>query len=435
MSDLFNVNGNKLTIHLHPGQVQAWDSPARFTFIIAGTQSGKTSFEPLWLDREIRNSGTGDYIAATATYDLFKLKFLPEMQHYFCDLFGWQYAASDRVIWRNDGPENKYRIIMRSANAEGGLESATAKAAVLDECGMDDFGLGAWEAIQRRLSISRGRVLGGTTPYNLGWLKTQIFDRWRAGDPDYRVVQFKSTMNPAFPVETYEDARRTFPTWKFEMFYNGNFSRPAGLIYEDFTDWHKCDPFRIPPNWPRWLGVDFGAVHTAKIFVVQDPGTLIYYVVADPLNGNMTTQQQVDSVKGNRYYQHGMTAFGGAPSEKQPRMDWSQAGLPVHAPYVTDVEAGIDRVIAMLKQKQLRVFSTCTRILDELGTYSRELDAQGEPTEKIRNKENYHCLDGLRYVVIGLGGTDIDWSDAQDLNHVEEFESKWTLGGDSDNNF
>ena len=76
MSGLYSVENGKLTINLHPGQTRAWDSKARYTFIIAGTQSGKTSFLPMWLDREMRDSGPGDYIAVTATYDLFKLKFL-----------------------------------------------------------------------------------------------------------------------------------------------------------------------------------------------------------------------------------------------------------------------------------------------------------------------------------------------------------------------
>jgi hypothetical protein len=401
MTDLYAVRDGKLSVTLHPGQTKAWDSKARFTFIIAGTQGGKTSFEPLWLDREIRVNGPGDYIAATATYDLFKLKFLPEMTNFFVNTFGWQYAASDRVIWKNEGPQ-KYRIILRSANAPGGLESSTGKAALMDECGQDEFTLEAWEAIQRRLSLSRGRVLGATTPYNIGWLKSQVFDRWVAGDTDYQVIQFKSTMNPAFPIEEYERAKATLPAWKFEMFYNGEFSRPAGLIYEDFTDWHKCDPFPIPALWPRFLGVDFGAIHTAKVFVVQDITSGIYYVVDDPLDGNMTTAQQVASVKANQYYGLGLNAYGGAASEQQQRWDWKAAGLAVHAPPISDVESGIDGVIDLLKTKRLRVFKTCHGIISEFGTYARELDELGQPTEKIKNKATFHRLDALRYVRAGM---------------------------------
>ena len=34
----------------------------------------------------------------------------------------------------------------------------------------------------RRLAISQGRILITTTPYDLGWLKQQVFDRWQKGD-------------------------------------------------------------------------------------------------------------------------------------------------------------------------------------------------------------------------------------------------------------
>lgn len=397
---LIDYDGTKLTLHLHPGQTKAHDSEKRFVFIIAGTQSGKTSYLPIWFDREIRRNGEGDYLAVTATYDLLKLKFLPELRNYFENLFGWQYSASERTIYKEYKPRMFTRIICRSADAEGGLESATAKAALFDECGQDGVKVGAWEAIQRRLSLSRGRVLGGTTPYNLGWLKTQVFDRWRGGDPDIQVVQFKSTMNPSFPREEYERARRTLPAWKFEMFYNGNFSRPAGMIYEDFSQNHIIAPFDIPAAWPRYLGVDFGAVHTAKIWLAQDPASGLYYLIREALDGNMTTAQQVGTVK--QYGEHNLLAWGGAKSETQQRWDWAAAGLTVGEPPISDVEAGINRVIALLKEKRLFIFSNCTGIIDEFGTYSRELDVDGQPTEKIRNKNDYHRLDALRYVVSGV---------------------------------
>lgn len=33
-------------LHLHVGQGKAWRSQRRFVFVLAGTQSGKTSFGP-----------------------------------------------------------------------------------------------------------------------------------------------------------------------------------------------------------------------------------------------------------------------------------------------------------------------------------------------------------------------------------------------------
>jgi hypothetical protein len=397
---LVNYDGTKLTLHLHPGQTAAHDSTKRFVFIIAGTQSGKTSYLPLWLEQEIRNKGEGDYLAVTATYDLLKMKFMPELQNYFCHILGWQESKSERTIYKEYKPRMFTRIICRSADAEGGLESASAKAALFDECGQGGVKVNAWEALQRRLSLSQGRVLAGTTPYNLGWLKTQIFDKWRGGDPDIQVVQFKSTMNPSFPVEEYERARRTLPAWKFEMFYNGNFSRPAGMIYEDFSQLHIIPSFDIPAGWARYLGVDFGAVHTSKIWIAQDPNSKLYYLYRESLEGGKTTAEHVAAVK--QYNEHNLLAWGGAKSETQQRMDWGAAGLRLGEPRVADVEAGINRVIALFKESKLFIFSNCTGIIDELGTYSREMDASGQATEKIKDKATFHRLDALRYVVGGL---------------------------------
>lgn len=396
--NLIEVKDGKARLNLHPGQTKAWDSQARFPFVIAGTQSGKTSFGSWWLEREYRMRGAGDYLAVTATYDLFKLKMLPEMRQVLLGyLNGWEWVASDRLFYRKD---DKTRIILRSANAPEGLESATAKGAWIDECGQDTFRLESWEAVNRRVALNEGRVLGSTTPYNLGWLKTQVYDRWRNGDTDYQVVQFKSIMNPAFPRAEYDRAKCNLPAWKFEMFYNGNFSRPAGLIYEDYDETlHLVDDFEIPPEWPRYVGIDPGAVHTALIWIVHNPEKNVYYAFRESLEGNKTTAQHADLALSHARKENVIAWALGAKSESQQRMDWNAAGVPVREPVIVDVEAGIDRVIELFKTKRLFIFKSLVGLRDELGTYSRELDDMGQPTEKIKDKETFHRLDALRYIV------------------------------------
>lgn len=403
-AELYHVEGDRMKIALHIGQTRAWDSMSRFVFIIAGTQSGKTSFVPIWLDREIREAGRGDYLAVTATYDLFKLKFFPEMKGYFQDLMHWEYSKSDRVLWRLDKPKLFTRIILRSADAEGSLESATAKGAVLDECGQDKYKVTAWEAVQRRLSLSQGRALGATTPYNLGWLKTQVFDLWRKGDPDIAVIQFKSLMNPSFPREEYFRMKGKLPDWKFQMFYNGEFSRPAGLIYSDFTDLHIVEPFDIPERFPRFFMCDFGAVNTAKLWIAMDPANGFLYVYREELGGDQTTKEHVKEAKSrpDKKGQIFAGAWGGSGSEDQQRRDWRDAGLYISEPPISDVESGIDKVIEALKAHRLYIFKTITGLIDEFGMYARVLDEAGKPTEEIKDKKDYHRLDALRYGVAGI---------------------------------
>lgn len=405
----------RLHIQPHPGQARAWRSERRFVFVLAGTQGGKTSFGPWWLFREIygwdncRGHGPGDYLAVTATFDLFKLKMLPALQEVFCHLMGvGRYWGGDKVIELKDPERGEFwaarstdpmwgRIILRSAVAPGGLEAATAKAAWLDEVGQDDFTLESWEAVLRRLSLHQGRVLGTTTLYNVGWLKTEVYDAWVDGDPDFEVIQFPSVMNPAFPKREFERAARTLPDWRFSMFYLGRYARPAGLIYGAFSDEMLVDPFPIPPDWKRVVGIDFGGANTALVWLAEDPDTGIWYAYRESLSGGKSTLEHVAEAKENASGCQDITFVGGSASETQARMDWRAAGLAVEEPTVTDVEAGIDRVTVLIKSGRFRVFRTCRGLRDELGSYRRRLDETGEPTDQIVDKRKYHRLDALRY--------------------------------------
>lgn len=380
---------------MHPGQHRAWDSTRRFVAVLAGTQSGKSVFGPYWLYREILNKGAGDYIAVTATYDLFKLKMLPALLDLFVHRLGiGQYRASDRVI---DLPSLNARIILRSAESGGGLESSTAKAAWLDEAGQDSFGLDAWEAVLRRLAIHQGRALLTTTIYNLGWLKSAVYDKWVAGSKEFDVIQFDSTENPAFPVEEFERARASMPIWRFNMFYRGKYERPAGLIYDCFDrDTHVLPAFTIPPEWPRYLGLDFGGVNTAGVFLAGEEPTGKFYLYREYHAGSRTASQHTTALLSG---EPGIpVCVGGSKSEGQWRREFQVAGLPIREPRVSEVEVGIQRVYGLFKQNQLFVFDTCVGLIDELQSYSRKLDSVGEPTEDIQDKSTYHRLDSLRYI-------------------------------------
>lgn len=396
----------ELAYHLHAGQARVWNAVERFVFMIAASQSGKTSFGPLWLYREIMDRGPGDYLAVTSTFPLLKLKMLPEFLRLFQHTLRLgEWHGTDHVFHFHAG---ETRIIFGSATHPNSLESATAKGAWLDECGQDEFRQDSWEAVQRRLMLNRGRVLGTTTPYNLGWLKQQVFDRWKQHDPDYKVVQFDALTNPVFPREEYERAERTLQAWKFGMFFKGIFERPAGLIYTDFNagyredGGHKVHPFAVPPEWPAFGGLDFGAVNTARLVARQDPVTQCIYIVSESLEGGLSTPEHVQKAKDATAGMNVRTWHGGSKSETQQRMDWKAAGLTVHEPPISDVESGIGHVTGVIRSAQLYIFDTCTGLLDELGSYARIVDEAGEPTEKIKDKETYHRLDALRYLILGI---------------------------------
>ena len=98
---LMGLHGQPVPFHM--AQNIAHDSTANTIALIAGTQSGKTSYGPWWLkseiDRTASPSGNNDYIVVTSSYDLFKLKLLPSVLETFEQILGvGRLWAGDKII-------------------------------------------------------------------------------------------------------------------------------------------------------------------------------------------------------------------------------------------------------------------------------------------------------------------------------------------------
>lgn len=390
MNPITKISDSTYVFNAHPGQWKALKSTARFVLVLAGTQSGKTVTGPIWLKNEIQRQGNGDYIIAAPTYPLMQKKVLPE----FLKIFGHfgTYQKSDRIFFLNTGGIQA-KIFFGHAQDPDSLESATAKAAWLDEAGQKKFKYGSWEAILRRLSIHQGRALITTTPYTLGWLKSEIHDK---ADGEYiELIQFNSLENPAFPEEEYYGQKERMPLWRFNMMYRGIFTRPAGMIYDCFNEENLCKRFTIPANWKRLMGLDFGGVNTAAVKMAKDPESGLYYLYDFYKDGNKTAEQHARSLqKEEEHY----TAYGGSWSEDQWRKEFKKAGLYIHKPPIKDVEVGINRVYSLFRENKLIIFDDLKEVRSEVESYARELDEEGQPTERIEDKETFHIADSLRYI-------------------------------------
>lgn len=408
-----------MELNLHSAQAEAWNATERFIWMLMGHQSGKTSFGPHWLRREIERCGPGDYLVVTATFPLLNLKLLPEFRWLFEKQLklGIWYEAS-KVFLFNDGVT---RVIFGSATNPEALASATAKAAWCDEIGQKQFKRESWEEIQRRLSLHQGRVLGTTTLFTWGWFKTDVYDRAKGGAPDTKLIQADCTVNPAFPVEEYERMRRELPSWKFNMFCRGIFERPAGMIYDCFdTAEDVVDPFPIPKWWPRYVGQDFGSVNPVAVFYALNvqTGELFMYRVMRGVG--LSTGPFVGLLKEVSAGENIVKRVGGAQHEDGWRGDYTQQGWPVSKPKVRDVEQGIGRVYAMNKAKKIKVFRDQKEYLDQKQSYSRVLDDAYEATEEIENKEAYHIMDAERYIICDF---------RPETESEESGETMWTWPG------
>jgi hypothetical protein len=212
------------------------------------------------------------------------------------------------------------------------------------------------------------------------------------------------------------------PPWRFMMLYDGLFTRPAGLIYSSFDETrHKIPRFNIPPEWQRYVGIDFGGVNTAAVFFAQEmcggnpTGRFIAY--REYKGGERSAAEHCyhimrgDPANGIPPEPRIPICAGGSKSEGQWRREFAAGGtvngkrvrgLPIHGPMVSNIEVGINKVYAAFARNQLLIFDDLQGLLDELLSYSRELDPLGEATEWIDNPHDWHFADATRYLLVYL---------------------------------
>jgi hypothetical protein len=325
------------------------------------------------------------------------------------------------------------RVILRSADAEGGLESGDAKAAVLDEAGL--YSLDAWRAIRRRLALYQGRALLSTTLFDPGWVDTEIIDKAIRGGSttvarenggeieitdnekaDIALIQFDSIVNPVYPKAEYESAREELPDEDFQAQHRGRRVASRLLIYDCFDlQLNTCPRFAIPDAWPRYLGIDPGGVNMAAVALAEDPASAradflpILYAYKLYHAGGKTAAEHADIFRG--FAASFLGIWGGSSSEDQWRREFAAggtvdgrqvAGLPVREPIVSDFDVQLDRVYAQFKTRRLVIFEDLDELLKEIATYRRKRDRLGNVLPEVENKQHYHLLDALRYPIASL---------------------------------
>jgi hypothetical protein len=415
VTEIYKVRGDRIILDLHPGQTQTWESTARFPVMLSGSQGGKTSFGPHWLKREIEICGPGDYLAVTASFPLLKNKMILEFLRVFVDLYDLgTYKDSDKIFEfyhdKSNSNATRTRVIFASAANPESIESATAKAAWLDELGQKQFRLGSWEAINRRLAIHQGRALITTTPYGQGWQKQEIYDRHfddlaEDRESDFEIIQFDSTMNPSFAQQEFERARRLLPAWKFNLFYRGRYDKPTGLVYDCFEPHMRIPRLwtHPPEGWMCYVGHDFGPNNTAALWFAQNPHSGVIYVYREYLKGGNSSGGHAANFIELSQGENIVRRVGGSAYNEQGYRDaFGAAGWPIIAPSIPGVNAGIDRVYGWFKSQRMFVFNDLRETLDDLDTYSYQLDSKYQVTEEIADKQLFHCLDAMRYALTDL---------------------------------
>lgn len=430
-ADVGRIDAETCPETAHKGQRELWECTAKYVVAVCGHQSGKTYLSAYWLLREIaRSAALADddqmkravYLYVCPTLTLAEAQAIPNFQRLFEDelKLGKLYKGSKtKFVFSPDGaarltgkPRN-IEVRFCYATDPNNLESVTAMAAVWDEAGQSDNNELSFEALLRRLTMyskkGAGRILFTSTPYEMNWFYRRVYIRARVQEGGFQLVNWPTWYNPEQSEEAALAARDEMPRWRWEMFYLGHFTKPAGAIYDCFDpEKHVVKDFKVPMDWPRYVGVDFGEVNMAAVFVAVNPETGQRYAYNSYYAGDKgeakdrAVYRHVQRIK-QLADGHISGCWGGAVSEQKFRAMYRRDGLFVRKPKYAGLEEGISKVYGEMASGDLFFLQhAASKLIQDIEDYSREIDESGEPRVKIQDKHKWHRPDALRYVVPSL---------------------------------
>jgi hypothetical protein len=470
---LFDVReSGELRLNFHKYQWQAMFSCARHTYLLKGWRAGFSSFAPFWLKQEMTRCGPGNpalrYAVIAPTLSGMKEGLLPEMVRVFVDYLKLAThnknknemtitPAGDVKLW---GHRQKERTVISFCYAENpeSFASMTALGFVADEIGQTGFKLESFRTMLARMgttsgqvapgnispdlmamgfpkNLPSGRLLAGSTVYQLGWLE-DIYNEWRAtyaermrewravyqeaeSDEErlvlrerYRAlafrgmvhrkthfIRFDSTANPTYNKEDYEADRKSLPKWFFDMKFRAIFRKPAGAIFEGWEpSRHVVAPFEIPESWPREVAIDFGKRNFYATFWAWDKERDRHFLYQSYHDSQKSNEERAEEIL--RLEPDISWCVAGQVAESDARVELALGGIPAIPPLYRPVWEGIHALGAMISQDKIFVFrGACPGIEDEFKSYARPVDDQGQvklDADPV-NKETYHWIDSARY--------------------------------------
>ena len=392
---------HKLT--LLPGQAALLaDFKSSVLAAIAGTGGGKTILGYWWLHSRMEAMPGYTWAVAEPTYSMLDKIVLYSSDPGRPSLEGYLRKVNHKPEWIDKKSlilKTAFgQIYLGSADRPDSMQGAAVKGYWLDESGQ--MRALAHDTARQRCAMFEGQVLHTTTPYNLGALKTDIWDK--RDEPGIHVETWRSIDRPGFPIARYEEERGRLPPWRFAMMYDAKFDRPVGLIYNAFNEAVCVIPrFPIPNTWLIFTGHDFGADNPCALFYAQDPATGNFYLFHEYLPGpGLSANEHVLAFKKITYGYNVIKRVGGSKSgEDENRQLYNAHGWVINEPKIGHVEPRIDKVIGMHLLNKLFVFNDLRGYLDEKRTFSRELDEQGLPTMNIEDEERFHCMSAEQYII------------------------------------
>lgn len=357
-------------------------SKRKILALLGGTGCGKSYYAPIWLYTKMMENPGYEWIVSAPTIPMMKRTVVKYIKR-FCIQNGMDHGFHKGDMIFDWGPLGIIHCIS-ALNADR-MEGVHAKGIVGDECGK--FGKEWYDTAVQRIALLQGQLLLVSTPYSMNWLYSDVYQKARMGDDQICMTNPTSVDNPHYPLESFLDAKKRLPSWKFKMRFLGKFTKPAGLIYPRYT---LCKRFEIPKSWFRVRSLDFGFNDpSASLSFAQSPHTKRWYCYRELKRSGMDYNELAKKMKEERSYIYA------DPSEKQGIQTLMNRGINI-LKAENAVKEGLIETYTALNMEQVVIFDDLLLLIDELMAYQWKMNRQ-EQILDIPEAGNDHLMDCLRY--------------------------------------
>ena len=250
----------------HPKQLKYINEKpqAHVRLALAGRQGGKTEIACIAFANELKTSRNEVFMVIAPTYKILyqaTMVKLWEILHKLNPNFVVKKNETHQMYWKDLFGNI---IFFRSTEKPDTLRGPTLKAALYDEAAMTPTGV-AYRILRPALAVKGGNLWIATTPKGPNWILQLLIKPWKAGDPNFHVVTWRSIDNPAFPISEYEEALK----WQDERWvkqeYDAVISDVGGLVFPEFNEADHVGLPEFNEKLPIYWGVDFGIANPTYI--------------------------------------------------------------------------------------------------------------------------------------------------------------------------
>jgi phage terminase large subunit len=224
------------------------------------------------------------------------------------------------------------------------------------------------------------------------------FFRENEGDPDFICVQANFRDNPWFPDKLRKDMLRDQQRDpdKYAHVWLGKYQRSSEARV--FRNW-KVEEFDTPKDARYYFGADWGFAVDPTVLVRCWIKDRVLYVDQEAWQVGCEidrTPALFDKIPGSRQWPIKADSSNPQSISYMARQGFRNITPAVKGP--GSVEEGIE----FLKGYDIVVHPRCKHVIDELSTYSYEVDRKtDEVLPKLADKKN-HTIDSLRYALEGV---------------------------------